>query len=83
MFVIAFRAEFGVAAICRVLGVNVASVRSAFSRPVSAHALHDEVLKKLIMTVFEENYGVYVRHKIKAALKREHGLVVDKDRLGR
>jgi putative transposase len=83
MFVIAFRAEFGVAAICRVLGVSVASVRSALSRPVSAHTLQDDALKKLIMTVFEENYAVYGRHKIKAALKREHGLIVDKDRVGR
>ena len=83
MFVVLFRVEFGVAAICRALGVSVASVRSGLALPVSAHGLTDEVLKKLIMVIFEENYAVYGRHKIKAALKREHGLVVDKDRVCR
>jgi transposase InsO family protein len=32
---------------------------------------------------FEDNYRVYGRRKIKAALAREFGLVVDRDRIGR
>ena len=40
-------------------------------------------MKPLILEVFEANYRVYNRLKIKAALAREHGLVVDKDRIGR
>jgi putative transposase len=41
------------------------------------------VLKPLILAVFEANYRVYGRRKIKAALAREHGLIVDKDRISR
>jgi putative transposase len=83
VFVIAFRASFGVSAICRALGVPVASVRSSLQRPVPARAVADEHLKKLIVELFEENYSVYGRRKMRKALQREHGLVVDKDRVGR
>jgi hypothetical protein len=74
---------FGVTAICRVLGVPVASVRSSLSRPVPARVLADEQLKKLIFELFEDNYSVYGRKKLRKALRREHGLTVDKDRVGR
>ncbi len=40
-------------------------------------------MKPLILDVFEANYRVYGRRKIKAALAREHGLIVDKDRISR
>jgi putative transposase len=83
MFALEYRAMFGLITICRVLGVSVHSVRSSMNRPVSAHTLADEALKKLVMVIFEDNYAVYGRHKIKAALTREHGLIVDKDRVGR
>ncbi len=33
--------------------------------------------------MFQENYEVYGRRKIKAALRREYGLGVDKDRVAR
>jgi putative transposase len=82
-FVVAYRAVFGVTAICRVLGVPVASVRSSLSRPVPARVLADEQLKKLIFELFEDNYSVYGRKKLRKALRREHGLTVDKDRVGR
>ncbi len=82
-FVVAFRATFSVTAICRALSVPVASVRSALARPVPARVFADEQIKKLIMELFEENYSVYGRKKLRKALKREHGLVVDKDRVGR
>ncbi len=82
-FVIAFRASFSVTAICRVLGVPLASVRSSLTRPVPARVLADEQIKKLIMELFEDNYSVYGRKKLRKALQREHGLIVDKDRVGR
>ena len=82
-FVVEYRASFGVEPICRVLGVNVASVRSRLARPLPPRALADEALRKVIMEVFEDNYSVYGARKIAKALRREHGLVVDKDRIGR
>ena len=75
--------HFGVTQICRVLEVNVASVRSALARPITARQLADEALKPLIAELFNANYRVYGRRKIKAALRREHGMVVDKDRIAR
>jgi hypothetical protein len=71
VFVIAYRAVFGVTAICRVLGVPVASVRSSLSRPEPARVLADEQLKKLIFELFEDNYSVYGRKKLRKALRRE------------
>ena len=49
----------------------------------SARQLADEALKPLILEVFEANYRVYGRRKIKAVLAREHGFVIDKDRITR
>ncbi len=40
-------------------------------------------LSKLILVLYEDNYSVYGARKLRKALRREHGLVVDKDRLGR
>lgn len=82
-FVVAHREEFGLEPICRVLQVAPSAVRSALARPISARDLADEALKPKIAQVFEDNYRVYGRRKIKAALAREYGLVVDRDRLGR
>jgi len=66
-----------------VLQVAPSAVRSALARPVCARRLADETLKPLISAIFEANYRVYGRRKIKAALARQHGLVVDKDRISR
>ena len=68
MFVTAFRATFGVEPICRVLDVKTASVRSSLSRPEPARMVADEALRKLIFVLFEENYQVYGRRKIRKAL---------------
>ena len=73
----------GVEPICRTLQVAPSAVRSALARPVTARQLADEALKPLIVELFNTNYRVYGRRKIKAALRREHGLVVDKDRIAR
>jgi putative transposase len=80
---VAAHRHHGVEPICRVLQVAPSAVRSALSRPVTARQLADDALKPLILEIFNANYQVYGRRKIKAALVREHGLVVDKDRIAR
>jgi putative transposase len=82
VFVAAHR-HHGVVPICRVLQVAPSAVRSAMSRPLTARLLADEALKPLIVEVFEANYRVYGRRKMKAALRREHGINLDKDRIAR
>lgn len=42
-----------------------------------------QTLKPTIKSLFEDNYHVYGRGKIKAALRCEYGLVVEKDRVAR
>jgi putative transposase len=73
----------GVEPTCRVLHVAPSAVRSALARAVCVRRLADEALKPLIVAIFEANYRVYGRRKIKAALAREHAVVVDKDRISR
>jgi len=80
--VIAHR-HHGVVPICRVLQVAPSAVRSAMSRPVSARRLADEAVKPTLLEVFDANYRVYGRRKMKAALQREHGINLDKDRIAR
>jgi putative transposase len=43
----------------------------------------DEAIKPQLLAVFDANYRVYGRRKMKAALRREHGIVLDKDRIAR
>ena len=74
--------RWGFEPICRVLQVSPASVRSALSRPPSPRAISDEALNAKIKEIFEANYRVYGRRKIKAALARED-IIVDQDRIGR
>lgn len=83
MFVVAYRDTFGLEPICRVLQVAASAVRSCLARPISAHDLADEVLKPKIRQLFNDNYEVYGRRKIKAGLRREYALIVDKVRVGR
>lgn len=73
----------GVEPICRVLQVAPSAVRSALSRPVCARRRVDDTAKGLILEVFNANYQVYGRRKMKAALRREHGLNLDQDRIAR
>lgn len=82
-FVVAHRDDYGLEPICATLQVAVSAVRSRLDRPISARDLADEALKPKILQIFEDNYRVYGRRKIKAALAREFGLVVDRDRIGR
>lgn len=82
-FVVANRDAFGLEPICRVLQVATSTVRSCLARPISAREIADEVLKPKIRGLFDDNYQVYGRRKIKAGLRREYGLIVDKDRIAR
>ena len=82
-FVVANRDTFGLEPICRVLQIATSTVRSCLARPISAREIADEVLKPKIRGLFDDNYQVYGRRKIKAGLRREYGLIVDKDRIAR
>jgi len=82
-FVVAHRDQFGVEPICRALQVAPTAVRSRLARPVCARRQTDEVVKPLLLDVFEANYRVYGRRKMKAALRREHDINLDKDRVAR
>ena len=73
----------GVVPICTVLQVAPCAVRSAMSRPVCARRLADDAIKPVLLDVFNANYGVYGRRKMKAAMRREHGINLDKDRIAR
>ena len=73
----------GVVPICRALQVAPSAIRSAMSRPVCARRLADEAIKPKLLEVFEANYRVYGRRKMKAALRREHDINLDKDRIAR
>lgn len=73
----------GVVPICRVLQVAPSAVRSAMSRPVCARRLTDNAIKPVLLEVFNANYRVYGRRKMNAALRREHGINLDKDRIAR
>ena len=73
----------GVVPICRVLQVAPSAVRSAMARPVCARRLADDAIKAKLLEMFNANYQVYGRRKMKAALRREHHINLDKDRIAR
>ena len=78
----------GVVPTCRVLStaehqVAPSAVRSAMARPVCARRRADDAVKPLLLEVFNSNYRVYGRRKMKAALRREHQINLDKDRIAR
>lgn len=73
----------GVEPVCRVLQVAPSAVRSALCRPPGRRRLADEALKAKIAELHAANYAVYGARKIKAALAREHGEIVDRARVTR
>ena len=78
----------GVVPTCRVLStaehqIAPSAVRSAMARPVCARRQADDAVKPLLLEVFNANYRVYGRRKMKAALRREHHINLDKDRIAR
>ena len=73
----------GVVPICRALQVAPSAVRSVLARPVCARRIADEGVKPKLVELFDANYRVYGRRKMKAALRRQHGINLDKDRIAR
>lgn len=66
------KAEFGVEPICSVLPIAPSTYHAAKTRPVSARAVRDEVLKPEIRRVFDESYGgCYGARKVWRQLNRE------------
>lgn len=70
------KGRFGVEPICHVLrqaGVSIApsTYYAAKSRPASARAVRDEVIKDEIMAVWKDNYQVYGVRKIYRELRRQ------------
>jgi len=80
---VAAHRHHGVVPICRVLQVAPSAVRSAMARPMCARRVVDDAVKPLLAEVFNANYRVYGRRKMKAALRRDHGINLDKDRIAR
>jgi putative transposase len=74
------RKEFGVEPICRVLtaaGVKIApsTYYAARSRPLSARAMRDVVLKTILMALWVTNRKAYGAHKLwKAACREGHDI---------
>jgi putative transposase len=71
MFVDAYRDEFGVEPICRVLQFAPSTYWSARRRSRSARSIRDEELKVDIKRVYADNFGVYGAPKIWTQLNRE------------
>lgn len=66
------KTEFGVEPICSVLPIAPSTYHAAKTRPASARAVRDEVLKPEIRRVFDESYdGCYGARKIWRQLNRE------------
>ena len=76
-FIRAEKAEFSVAALCRVLGVSRQGYYAYAKRPPSARTLDDAELQKRVREVFEESEGRYGSPRILRALRRD-GVLVSK-----
>ncbi len=87
-YVDAFNDQFGVEAICRVLGatecgfLTARSYRAAKTRPRSDRAIRDGLLGEAVTRLHAENYGVYGVRK-QHALMRRQGWQVGRDQVGR
>ena len=87
-YVDAYREQFGVERICRVLGVTVGGFmtsrgyRAAKSRPVSNRAVRDQVLGDEMERLHAENYGVYGVRKMHHLMRRQ-GWFVGRDQVAR
>ena len=81
-FIDANRAEFGVEPICRVLQFAPSTYYAAKSRPLSARAVRDAVLKVTVLALWQANYEVYGVGKLGKATLRD-GQAVGRDQVGR
>jgi putative transposase len=81
-FIDAYREEFGVEPICRVLEVAPSVYYACKARPPSARAIRDAQLKVEIKRVYKANFEVYGAEKIWRQLARE-GIQTGRDRVAR
>ena len=81
-FVSAHKERFGVEPICKVLQFAPSTYYAAISRHPSARQVRDEELKREIVRVHRENFGVYGIEKVWHQLNRE-GIQVGRDRVHR
>lgn len=75
-FIQTHTARWGIEPICRVLQIAPSSDYAAVSRPPSARALRDDVLRVAIRRVWDEHRQVYGADKVWAQLEREGTRVV-------
>jgi len=76
------KSRFGVEPICAHLPIAPSTYYAARSRQPSARALADAQLKRQILKVHQENYGVYGIEKVWKALQRQ-GITVGRDHVAR
>ncbi len=87
-YVQAYRDQFGVESICRVLSateggfMTARGFHAAMARPRSNRSISDELLGNEIVRVHAQNYSVYGVRKMHAALTRE-GWLVGRDQVAR
>jgi putative transposase len=77
------KANYPVAVICRVLGVNRTSFHDWERRPPSDRALTDAWLTEKIKQIHHASRGVYGSPRIHAELRLEHGIRVGRKRVAR
>ena len=87
-YVNAYRGQFGVESICRVLGateggfITARGYRAAQTRPRSNRSIRDDTLGHEVRRIHRENYSVYGVRKMHAAMRRA-GWDVGRDQIGR
>ncbi|MCX2163263.1 IS3 family transposase [Corynebacterium auriscanis] len=87
-FIDEYREQFGVEAICRILGatecgfITSRGYRAAKTRPVSARSVRDEILIEEARRIHQENYSVYGVRKMWHAM-RHAGWNVGLDQVAR
>ena len=87
-FIDMHREQFGVEAICRILGatecgfITSRGYRASKTRPASARSLRDEMLVEELKRIHQENYSVYGVRKMWHAM-RHAGWDVGRDQVAR
>src|SRR3954467_8859831 len=81
-FIDANRSEFGVESICEVLQFAPSTYYAAKTRPTSARACRDELLKVDLVQLWHANYEVYGVRKMWKAMRRA-GHDIGRDQTGR
>jgi putative transposase len=81
-FVDAYRDEFGVEPICRVLQVATSTYYAARPRPLSARAISDAVWMPILLALWIVNRKVYGAHKLWKAARRA-GHEIGRDQVAR